>query len=131
MTAENVSADYKVSRADQDQFAFESNQKAVKAISGGLFKNEIIPIKVQSRSPKEGGKVDIKEIVSSRLKTTVFDIQWRQPRVDRGCLFFSARILVRAVATHITHFSPLFFLVSESNHTHTENSFKISATDMH
>ena len=75
MTAENVSADYKVSRADQDQFAFESNQKAVKAISGGLFKNEIIPIKVQSRSPKEGGKVDIKEIVSSRLKTTVFDIQ--------------------------------------------------------
>ena len=33
MTAENVSADYKVSRADQDQFAFESNQKAVKAIN--------------------------------------------------------------------------------------------------
>ncbi len=76
MTAENVSADYNVSRADQDQFAFESNQKAVKAISGGLFKNEIIPIKVLSRTPKEGGKVDIKEITidtdeGPRADTTV------------------------------------------------------------
>ena len=76
MTAENVSADYNVSRADQDQFAFESNQKAVKAISGGLFKNEIIPIKVLSRTPKEGGKVDLKEITidtdeGPRADTTV------------------------------------------------------------
>ena len=63
MTAENVSVDYKVSREDQDQFSFESHQKAAKAIQGGLFKDEIIPIKVESRTPKEGGKVDIKEFV--------------------------------------------------------------------
>lgn len=61
MTAENVSVDYKVSRADQDKFAFDSHQKAVKAIETGLFKNEIIPIKATSRLPKEGGKVDIRD----------------------------------------------------------------------
>jgi acetyl-CoA acyltransferase len=61
MTAENVSVDYKVSREDQDQFSYESHQKAAKAIQGGLFKDEIIPVKVESRTPKEGGKVDIKE----------------------------------------------------------------------
>lgn len=61
MTAENVSVDYKVSRADQDKFAFDSHQKAVKAIEKGLFKDEIIPIKATSRLPKEGGKVDIRD----------------------------------------------------------------------
>jgi len=63
MTAENVSIDYKVSRADQDLFALESHQKAVKAIAGGLFKQEIIPVKATSRLPKADGKVDIKEFV--------------------------------------------------------------------
>jgi len=63
MTAENVSIDYKVSRADQDFFALESHQKAVKAIEGGLFKQEIIPVKATSRLPKADGKVDIKEVV--------------------------------------------------------------------
>ena len=63
MTAENVSIDYRVSRADQDLFALESHQKAVKAIEGGLFKQEIIPVKATSRQPKADGKVDIKEFV--------------------------------------------------------------------
>jgi acetyl-CoA acyltransferase len=63
MTAENVAVDYKVSRADQDQFSLESHQKAVKAISSGLFKDEIIPVKVQSRIPGDGGRVDIKESI--------------------------------------------------------------------
>ena len=63
MTAENVSIDYKVSRADQDLFALESHQKAVKAIEGGLFKQEIIPVKATSRLPKADGKVDVKEFV--------------------------------------------------------------------
>jgi len=63
MTAENVSIDYKVSRADQDLFALESHQKAVKAIESGLFKQEIIPVKATSRLPKADGKVDVKEFV--------------------------------------------------------------------
>lgn len=76
MTAENVSFDYKVSRQDQDEFAFQSHQKAVKAIESGLFKQEIVPIKVQLRTPKDGGQVDLKETVVTtdegpRADTTV------------------------------------------------------------
>ena len=63
MTAENVAFDYKVSREDQDRFALESHLKAVKAISQGWFKDEIVPIKVEFRTPKDGGKVDIKEVL--------------------------------------------------------------------
>lgn len=63
MTAENVSFDYKINREDQDRFALESNQKAVQAITNGWFKDEIVPVKVQTRLPKEGGKVDIRESV--------------------------------------------------------------------
>ncbi len=76
MTAENVSVDFKVTRADQDKFSFESHQKAVKAIEHGLFKDEIIPIKASSRTPKDGGKVEIREQIvdtdeGPRADTTV------------------------------------------------------------
>jgi acetyl-CoA acyltransferase len=63
MTAENVSVDYKVSREEQDEFALKSHQKAAKAIQSGLFKDEIIPVNVISRTPAAGGKVDIQSIV--------------------------------------------------------------------
>lgn len=63
MTAENVAADYKISRDEQDQFALESHQKAVKAISGGLFKNEIISVTAATRSPAPNGRVNVQEIV--------------------------------------------------------------------
>jgi acetyl-CoA acyltransferase len=46
LTAEAVASDYKVSREDQDQFAFDSHQKAVRAIESGLWKEEIVPIEV-------------------------------------------------------------------------------------
>ncbi|MDP2386019.1 MAG: acetyl-CoA C-acyltransferase [Bacteroidota bacterium] len=44
LTAEAVAKEYKVSREEQDTFAFNSHQKAIAAISGGKFKNEIVPI---------------------------------------------------------------------------------------
>jgi len=53
LTAENVAEKYKVSRADMDQFAYESHQKAVKAIKDGKFKNEIVAIEV----PQADGSV--------------------------------------------------------------------------
>jgi acetyl-CoA acyltransferase len=46
LTAEAVANDYKISREDQDLFSFNSHKKAVAAIEGGLFKDEIIPIEV-------------------------------------------------------------------------------------
>jgi len=44
ITAENVAAKFNVTREEQDQLSFESQSKAVKAIDGGFFKNEILPV---------------------------------------------------------------------------------------
>ena len=49
VTAENLVEKYKISREDQDQFAWESHQKAGKARDEGLFKDEIVPVEVPQR----------------------------------------------------------------------------------
>jgi len=46
-TAEAVAKDYNVSRADQDEFAFNSHRKAKAAIENGYFKSGILPINVE------------------------------------------------------------------------------------
>jgi acetyl-CoA C-acetyltransferase len=43
-TAENVAADYDISRADQDQFALASQHKAGAAIAAGVLAREIVPV---------------------------------------------------------------------------------------
>jgi acetyl-CoA acyltransferase len=47
LTAENVAKDFKVSREDQDQFSYNSHQKAINAIKNGYFKAGILPITVE------------------------------------------------------------------------------------
>ncbi len=46
LTAEAVAQQYGVSRDDQDNFALHSHEKALAAIKGGLFKDDIVPINV-------------------------------------------------------------------------------------
>ena len=46
-TAERVAERYGVSREDQDQFALESQHKAARAIAGGAFAGQIVPVPVQ------------------------------------------------------------------------------------
>jgi len=46
LTAEQVAKDYNIKREDQDIFAFNSHQKALKAIEEDRFKNQIVPIKI-------------------------------------------------------------------------------------
>src|ERR1044072_1109512 len=46
LTAEAVAKEYKVSREDQDQFSYNSHQKAINAIKNGYFKSGILPITV-------------------------------------------------------------------------------------
>jgi acetyl-CoA C-acetyltransferase len=53
ITAENVAEKYHVTRDQQDQFALESQQKAAKAIAAGLFKDEIVPVKVKVSKTEE------------------------------------------------------------------------------
>ena len=47
LTAEAVANDYKISRQDQDEFSYNSHQKAIKAIAEGRFKPSIVPITVE------------------------------------------------------------------------------------
>ena len=49
ITAENVAAKFNVTREAQDQLAFESQTKAVKAIDGGCFKQEILPVVIKGK----------------------------------------------------------------------------------
>ncbi len=48
-TAENVAQDFQVGRADQDAFAFRSQQRAGKALASGRFKEEIVPVTIPRR----------------------------------------------------------------------------------
>ncbi|KAJ9109020.1 hypothetical protein QFC21_000346 [Naganishia friedmannii] len=56
ITSENVAKVFKVSREDQDAFAANSYQKALRAHKAGLFKGEIIPVEVDYVDPKTGQK---------------------------------------------------------------------------
>jgi acetyl-CoA acyltransferase len=47
LTAEAVAKDFKISREEQDAFAFESHRRALNAIDTGLFKEDIVPIEVE------------------------------------------------------------------------------------
>ena len=54
LTAEAVAKEFNVSREDQDKFAFESNQKAIRAIDTGRFIYDIVPITVEENYLEEG-----------------------------------------------------------------------------
>ncbi len=47
LTAEAVANEYNISREEQDQFSFDSHQKAIAAIQQGHFKNGILPITIE------------------------------------------------------------------------------------
>ena len=48
-TAENVAADFNVSRADQDGFAFRSQQRTAAAQKSGRFEREIVPVSIAQK----------------------------------------------------------------------------------
>ena len=50
LTAEKVAQQWNVSRADQDAFALQSHQRALKAMQGGEFADEICPVTVTERT---------------------------------------------------------------------------------
>ncbi|NIZ19195.1 acetyl-CoA C-acetyltransferase [Entomospira culicis] len=49
ITAENIAAKYNISRQEQDAFAFESQQRAIKACDAGKFTSQITPIEIVSK----------------------------------------------------------------------------------
>lgn len=63
LTAEAVAEKYGVSREDQDAFAYESHQKALKAIETGRFKDDIVPIEVEETFLNEKNKRETRKYV--------------------------------------------------------------------
>ena len=61
LTAEKVAQQWKVSRQAQDEFAYASHMKAIKAQQAGEFTNEITPVEVTDRSANlDTGEVIVK-----------------------------------------------------------------------
>ncbi len=56
LTAEAVAKEYNISREAQDEFSYNSHQKAINAISNGYFKNGILPINVEEVYLDDKGK---------------------------------------------------------------------------
>lgn len=49
ITAENIVNKYGITRAEQDEFAINSQQKAIAAVDSGAFKDEIVPVLIKTR----------------------------------------------------------------------------------
>lgn len=58
ITAENIAEKYGISREAQDRFALSSQEKAAAAIEEGRFKDEIVPIHLQTRKGEVIFEVD-------------------------------------------------------------------------
>ena len=76
VTAENVAQKYQITRSDQDNFALNSQKKAISAIKENKFKDEIVPIKSNGKSILENDEypkkdTDIEKL--SKLKTVFKD----------------------------------------------------------
>jgi len=52
-TAENIAEKYKITRAEQDEFAASSQQKVEKSIKEGKFKDEIVPLRIKQGKGQE------------------------------------------------------------------------------
>jgi len=85
--AERVAIKDAVSRADQDQFALESHQKALAAIAEGRFRDEIVPVPVRRGKEEvmfdtdEGPRADTSIEALARLKP-VFALPTGEDRGD-------------------------------------------------
>lgn len=55
LTAEAVAREFKISRREQDEFAYYSHQKALSAIAAGKFKRQIAPVEVSETYLDENG----------------------------------------------------------------------------
>lgn len=58
LTAENVAQKYGVNREDQDRFALESHQKAIRARDEGYFKSQITPVQVKHKYVTSDGEFE-------------------------------------------------------------------------
>ena len=80
-TAENVAGQFGVSREDQDAFALRSQQRAEKAITSGVFAEEIVPVTVPQR---RGDPVVVDTDEHPRAGSTIEGLAKLRPIVRDG-----------------------------------------------
>ena len=68
-----------ISRADQDEYAFQSHRKAVAAIEGGKFCAEIVPVEVSGK----GGTTSVTQDEGPRKDTTVATLGKLKPAFQK------------------------------------------------
>jgi len=88
LTAENVAEKYNISREEQDEYAYQSNMKAVNAIKEGKFKDEIIPVEIESVVLENGKRVVKKKVFEidegPRANTTIEGLAKLKPVFRAG-----------------------------------------------
>ena len=80
-TAENVAKKYGISREEQDRFAYDSQQKAKKAIEENRFKEEIVPVRLVDR---KGNETWVSEDEHPRPETSVEKLGTLKPLFKEG-----------------------------------------------
>jgi 3-oxoadipyl-CoA thiolase len=78
-TAENVAAEFNVSREDQDAFALRSQQRAARAREAGIFAEQIVPVMVPQ--PKGAAAVSVDRDEQPRPDTTLQALAKLKPAV--------------------------------------------------
>jgi 3-oxoadipyl-CoA thiolase len=81
-TGENVAAEFNVSRADQDAFAFRSQQRAARAQDGGVFAQQIVPVTIPAAKGAAAHIVERDEQL--RPETTLEGLAQLKPVVRAG-----------------------------------------------
>jgi 3-oxoadipyl-CoA thiolase len=76
-TAENVAQEHNISRADQDAFAWRSQQRAARAMDSGLLDQEIVPVTVPGA--KKGETLQVKRDEHPRADTTLESLARLKP----------------------------------------------------
>jgi 3-oxoadipyl-CoA thiolase len=80
-TAENVAEEFKISREDQDAFAFRSQQRAARAQQAGVFAEQIVPVTVPQA---KGAALIVDRDEQPRPDTTLEGLAKLKPAVRAG-----------------------------------------------
>lgn len=80
-TAENVAEDFNLTREEQDQFAYESQMKAKKAMEANVFSDELVPVVYQDR---RGNTITVDTDEHPRPDTTLEVLGKLRPIFENG-----------------------------------------------
>ncbi|WP_417900857.1 3-oxoadipyl-CoA thiolase [Bacillus haimaensis] len=80
-TAENVATEFRISREDQDSFAYESQQKADKAMKSNRFAEELVPVTIIDR---KGNQTIVDTDEHPRPETTLEKLGKLRPLFEDG-----------------------------------------------